>query len=353
MNWNQFYNVSRTIEFINYMIMKTQYSSVDFTGWYCDEFNLKRYLICLFHLIMLSICLFLGWLFIQIDYFFNLIDNDFLPKNIKLLLATGIFILMLTIAIRFDVFMGEWTRIILVYRYFYYLEHDIRLEHGLTKHNYKKLSTLARIVEVVILKGSIPLIGFLLVGSTLFITINSGRIFLQIIGCPLLIYNILIVVTTLTLAGAISIVSIYYFKLLFDQINNQIKIIYKRSNLQGFIRFNDKKRLISMVKKHESISILVYKSNLMIRRCVSILFINLAFMQIIPLNLLIETDVRLEQIMYLIYLFTSLSYGLGVSLLFSMQINSAHKSWKTIYQILKIKHKSNFYFEWKVILIDL
>ena len=76
-------------------------------------------------------------------------------------------------------------------------------------------------------------------------------------------------------------------------------------------------------------------------------------MQIIPLNLFIETDVRLEQIMYLIYFFTSLSYGFEVSLLFSMQINSAHKSWKKIYQILKIKHKPNFYFEWKVSLIDL
>ena len=335
------------------MIMKTQYSSVDFTGWYHDQFNLKKYLICLFHLIMLCSCLFLGFLFIQIDWLFHLVDNDFLPKNSKLLLLTGLIILVLTIAIRFDVFMGEWTRIILVYRYFYYLEHDIRSKHGLTKYSYKKLSTLARITELIILKGSLPLIGFLLIGLILLFTIISGKIVLQIIICPILIYNILIVIFTFTLAGAISIISIYYFKLLFDQINDQIEKMYKRSNLQGFIRFNDKKRLILMVKNHESISILVYKSNLMIRRCVCILFITLAFMQIIPLNLFIETDVWYEQILYLIYLSTSLSYGLGVSLLFSIQINSAHKPWKTIYKILKLKHKFNFYFEWKVTMIDL
>ena len=287
---------------------------------------------------------------INFDYAFSLIDNEFLPKNTKIIIRFLVFVIILAIAIRNDVLIGEWTRSILVYRYFYYLQHEIRSKHGLTKANYKKLSILARITEFLILKGCIVLIGiimFLIVG---YVTIRANKIGFTIIFL-VIIYGIIIIGSTLALGGSIVIISIYYFKLLFDQINLKFEIIYKRSH--RFLRLTDRQNLIWLTKKHNSIRIMIDQTNLVISKCICVLFIALAFMQIIPLNLLIETDVWFEKLFYLMFLFTSLSYGFGITLLFSIQINSAHKSYKTIYKILRGKRNLKFYFQRKVLNVNL
>ena len=341
-DWDQINSVSKTIKTINYLINKTQYASVDFNGWYNDQFNFKRYFVCLLHMVMLSFCLLIGLYNLYFDSLFYFVES-ISPKISKSLIITALLLVVLAFIIRLDVFIGEWNRRICVYKYFHLIEDNIESKHGLTKKNYRKLSTLVRLTELFVLKGTIPSIAIFCALLFLYITIISRNIYIMTYSL-LVIYGAIIVPSSISISGTIGFVSMYYFKLLFDQINEQIEVISKHEIISLINRF----RLIRLTKRHNSIAHSIHITNLMIRRTVCALFIILSFLQIIPLNLFIECDFWFLQIFYLIYLFTTISFGLGVALVFSMQINSAHKSYKTIYKILRRNQKFGFKFEWKV-----
>ena len=114
---------------------------------------------------------------------------------------------------------------------------------------------------------------------------------------------------------------------------------------------NDLKRLISLVRRHDLLSIQIHKTNLWIRRSVGLFFVCIALLQILPLHLIMGTNVLFEQLFYSQYIITALVFGFGTALLFSMQIESAHKPRKAIYKILT--HKLSFRCKWKVLIIKL
>ena len=344
--WDQFNNVSKTIKTTNYLIIKTNCASVDFNCWYYDQFYFKRYMISLFHLFVLIFDLLIGFYFLHYD---TLIYKklNFLPKNPKSLTSVGVIVVVFAFIIMLDVFIGEWNRRILIYKYFHYLQEDIQSKYGLTRKNYKKLSILVRMAELIVLRGAIPLISIFCILFSLFVAITSGNItFLTFLG-PLIIYGVIICASSMSLSGTIGFVSMYYFKLLFDQINDQMESINKKE----FITFMDRMRLIWLTKKHNLITISVNKTNLTIRKTVCAVFMMLSFMQIIPLNLYLESDFWLEKFpMYFFY--QQQSVLVSEYLLFSVQINAAHKLYKTIYKILKRKQKFQVYFLWKVISLN-
>ena len=149
------------------------------------------------------------------------------------------------------------------------------------------------------------------------------------------------------LNGSICIFEFYYYKLLFDQINDQIEMIYQQTMNDKFILSKYQIRLIYLSEKHNSIGILVEENNLMLRRSCAVYFIVLACAQIIPLNLYLNTNIFFHKMFYLIYMMTFSGLGFFIAYFLSTQIKSAHKPYKIIYKIFS-KQRFMFRFKWKV-----
>ena len=338
-------NLTNSLKSISYWMVKTCLTSVDFTEINEGQLNIIRYLICSLELFLMI----LGFMVLSslaiFDSLYILIDNEYFPDKIRILAVLALSLLLLSIISRFDFLQGEWKTHLSSYKFFYFLQFDIRSKHGLTKGNYKKLSILAKFIEIVFLKGCVPLICVSIIVIFTYIFIKSNKFLLQFLAL-FFIYNALMVASTIALLGSLAFMTLYYYKLLFDQINNKIEKIYKRSN--STIVVADQKRLLWLVKQHDLKGQQVNQLNIIFRRTNLVLFIVLALIQIIPLNLYLQTNVLFQKILYLIYLFTSFVFGLGNVFFFSMQIKAAHKPYKTIYCILS-KQKLNLYFKWKVI----
>ena len=109
--------------------------------------------------------------------------------------------------------------------------------------------------------------------------------------------------------------------------------------------------LTLLVKRHNKIAKNLSEINNFTRRSSFLFFIAIALLQIVPLNMYLDSKLLFYKVGYLIYLSASLSVGFGVIFASSLQISSAHKPAKLINRILikNLKRKFNFTFKWKVI----
>ena len=348
-NFDEFINLSKTIDQENYWFKLSQMVSVDFTQLYFGKFNLKRYRICCFHLIMMICYLIWSILLFSNDWVFNLIDNEYLPKNFRKLIFCLILFAVIIISLRFDLLLAEWNRNILVFKMFYYLKEDIKSEHGLTDENYKKFSILSKLLVVICFKIGIPFVIVFLSLYYLYVAIMSNKIVLQLLT-PFTFYIYWLILSACSFSCTFCISFMYYYILLFRQINSQINLIYKHSTLS--IRYQT--QLIWLTEKHNFLAEQIWKINLILRRSILGFFIVLTLALVITLNLYLKTNNQFEQFMFLSFLFIIFTFGFGIAILMSTVIRVAHKPYKTIYKILQkqnsiLNMKSNFQFKWKVI----
>lgn len=343
-NFDKFVDISKSVKLLGISFKKTHLISVDTTGIYNDEFNVKRYIMVVFDFFIMNISLLWLYLFYKFDSLYKLIDNEFLPQNFKAILIGVMFLLTFSIAIRFDFLMAEWNQKLSLLKLLYYFQEDIISKQGLTQSNKMKLSILAKMVEIIFLKGFVPLIGISLSLGFVYIAIRSNKIVIQLF-IPLFIYGVWLVASTYAVVGSIALIGIYYIKLMFDQINHQFEIIYKQST--KYITIRSQRNLFLLMKKHDSIAYYVYNTNFL-SRTICVFFIALAFDLIMPLNLYLKANDSITKIFYFIHLITEFSFGFSIAYFLSLQIESAHKPYKIIYKILR-KQKFNFYFQWKVI----
>ena len=337
-------NIEKSLEFIDDLVKQTSFCSVGFTELYLGQLNLFKYIICWLHIIIFLIITFGFILFIKFDFLWNLIDNEFLPENTRSLLVVIVVLMVLTIACRFDIAISEWNKRCKVYKYYYYLRENIKSKHGLTKKNYKKIEILTKILELFVIKGCVPLIVLLIFAIHLYSLIRTQLITLYLL-IPVAIYSLYYGSATLSLMGSLSIISLYYFTLLFGQIDNRIKRINDQS--KQYVSLANQKRLIQLINRHNSIANLIYQNNFITRRLLLVFFFTLALMQTIPLNLLLKTHNLYYRMFYLIYSFVSLSYGFAIAYFLSLQITAAHKPYKIIYDILT-KKRIPLQIKWKV-----
>ena len=141
-------NLSETIKLVGFLAKNSFMISVDITEIYFGKFNLIRYLICWANFFMLFITLMFGISLITFDSMFQLIDNEFFPKNIKRFIILAIVGLIGLTVCRFDLLMAELNGSISVLKVIYYLQEDIKSKHGLTNSNHKKLTYLVKIFKV-------------------------------------------------------------------------------------------------------------------------------------------------------------------------------------------------------------
>ena len=196
------------------------------------------------------------------------------------------------------------------------------------------------------MKGCVPLIVTIIYITSFYIMIRANLMTIYLLVL-VLIYGVFYCAIVLVVSGVLSIISLYYYILLFDQINKQIQWICNKSKHR--VSLVNQNRLIRLIKKHDSIAYLLYLNHFITRRVILVFFIALALIQIIPLNLYLKTDNVYMRIVYLIYLFTSLSYGFTIAYFLSLQISVAHKPYKLIYKLLT-KKGIPFKTKWKVII---
>ena len=94
------------------------------------------------------------------------------------------------------------------------------------------------------------MIAVFLIMSYLLITIRSFNI-IQILLFPFFFHAIWLIYSTFAWTCSFAFIALYYAKLIFDQINDEIEMIYKRS--KWFITFANQKRLIWLTYKFKLI----------------------------------------------------------------------------------------------------
>lgn len=340
--FNKSIDLSKSVEFIGYLIKKTQLTSVDFTDIYYGEFNYKRYLISLFH--FAANCLGLICLFSFTYPLFYLFDNKYFPKNFQSIILTGLIDMILSVSMRLDLLVGEWENKLSTFKFYYYIENNIKSKHRLNESNYRKLGIYLKLFEVVFIKG----FSVLMVGSVtlnlIYIAFRCDRITVQI-ATPFVIYWVCCISFAISLMIPLMSFAIYYYKLLFDQLNDQFE---KISKSEDSTRIMNVWRLMMLIKHHNLLSVEIHKLNLFIRRTVGLLFIGLSLFQILPLHLILETRDLYEKLFFSQYAISGVLFGFGPALLLSMQIQSAHRPSKYIYSLLA--KELPFHIKWKVFL---
>ena len=345
--FENFIDLSTTIKNIGKWITNWHLTSVDFTGILLNEFNTKKYCFNCIHFGLYNICNVFLILFICIDSLWQLVDNQFLPRNTRILLILAEAVGLITASLRFDVLYDEWHNHLRIFKFAYYLQENRQLKDGLNKRNHFKLSTFTKLIEILIVKIYQVVLDLGIILICIYIIINANNLVLYLLF-PLVLYWMSIMSSTVAIGFLLAFLVAYYYKLLFDQINDQIETIYKRST--NSLSIVCQLHLIKLIKKHQIITKQMYQLNIFICRTALIYFIVITLFQIIVLNLYFDSDSLFYKIAYIVLLSASITFGFGVVFLSSLQINSAHKPAKLIRKILyKSKRKLNFYFKWKVI----
>lgn len=220
--FENYINVSKTIKKVGKWLTAWRFTSVDVTGIYHNQFNKERYIKNCIHFIILSIIFSVTTLIISNDSLWHLIDNQYLPRHTRVLTIAALAFAIVTLSLRFDVLISERNNHLKFFKFAYYLQENDKWRHGLTNHNLFKISIFTKTIEIFIVKlYPIFLDAFVLLAYS-YIAIKSNNFILQIVY-PAVIYAILMVTSTISLAILIAFVSVYYYKLLFDQINDKLK----------------------------------------------------------------------------------------------------------------------------------
>ena len=157
------------------------------------------------------------------------------------------------------------------------------------------------------------------------------------------IYLLYAQVTSMASFGSLIGITIFYYKLLFDQIAKELESISK-SKL--FTKMS-KSLLCKCIYEHYNLSNQIHKLNSMLNRAAFGFFASFCVVQMLLLNVIIKQTNLYIQIVFANLLIFTILCCLVASYLFSMQINSAHKPYKTLFSIVA-KHKLSIRLKLKV-----
>lgn len=218
----------KSFETISVWIKKSYFTSVDVIEINSGHLNIIRYLIGWLHFIFMCLGFFILLAFISIDSLFQLIHSEILPKNFRIILSVGLILLILSFAVRFDILVIEWSNHLKLFQFLYYLFNN-HPKHGLTRQNYLKLSILFKVILLMLYKFLAPLFAILLISVFIYLGIRIDKIAFRLL-VPIIIYLIVMVELTVSLITSILVITLYYYKLIFDQLAVQFEAIEKRSS---------------------------------------------------------------------------------------------------------------------------
>ena len=309
----------------------------------------KRNRMCILHLTFIAIFSLTLNSFLISNYLYSYLNMDIYFRLWVTIFAFGF---VLIVAIKYDMISSDRKQNSSPMKVFYYLLNDLKSKHNLNESNYNKLAILSRIVQIAILDYGIPFAISIAIGLTTFIAISNRRfiwIWLVIYYTTALIISSVII----SLWICMVIILFSYYKMRFDQINLQMKSILPNQEW-NIIKINKRKekQFIKLIYEHRLLCNEIHKLNLMIRRSVCFMTLFLTANRIIILYLLINfKTILILEIMTIIGFVLLFIIGFGLTLLFSLQIKSAHQSLKFVHSIFS-KYKIRLKFKFKVVLFN-
>ena len=322
-------------------------TSIGFEEMNCGTKNSKRFKYCVLVCILLwIITLRLLVLIISNDFYSTYVINEFLPNNFKTFHMLIMFCILIVSLIRAEFLISEVKTNLGPFRVFHFLKNNIKRKHKLFDYNYKLLGILSRLITIGLIDYGSTFILLIAILFTSMIAILSKQIF-WILEATLMtpLYGLS---TFTTSAICIIFIIFLYYKFRFEQINQQINSVLPKGN-RKVINIRLEKQLISLIHEHNDLSIELNKMNMAMRRLAAILFILMALIKIIILYLMINIENGRLIILHLANLFIIFFlFGFGFTFLFTLQIKSAHKSYKLVHSIV-CNYKMKLWFRLKVI----
>ena len=222
--------------------------SISFNDIYYENKNPKQFKKCFLICILIWLMTLSLISFVISDDMYSLIDSPFLPRHFRTLLSLLSFSSIMLLTAKTDLLLGEIRSNLDQFKIFYYLINNIKSKHKLSKQNYKKISILSRIIQIYTMNFGVR---FFIIFGNLFIikiAIQSKNLVLQlyltIIAIPMSIIGSL----TGALIFSIFYILFYYYKLVFDQINNRVVRFCNRKSL--VINKMIEKQLIRLIYEH-------------------------------------------------------------------------------------------------------
>lgn len=342
---DEYFKFKNSLEDLMDFTKKYYIFSLGFDEMYFGLKNLKRIrinkIICAFHWLITLYHL----LLVISDDIFSLIDGPFLPDLYRTTLIFGVIIIFLVSVIKTDILIGEIKFNLEPFQVFYLLMNDLKSKHKLNQVNYKRLAILSRTLQLIMLKYATPILIGLGIFILVRITILSQQftwVFQLAIVTPFYMFSI----STLTSCCCIVYIYFSYYKLLFDQINNKIKLLILDGN-SNIISRRKENQLFSLIHSHNLAAIQMNSMNFIIRRTAAAMFIVFSFAKIITLYLIMNMKHTLMKILMANTFVIFFVFGFGLSILYSLQIKSAHKSHQLTHLIV-CRYKMRLSFRLKV-----
>ena len=284
---NDFFLMNYSLNHIIKLMKKLCVISIDFDDVYYGIKNPRRFKMCVLICGYVWLTTFQLSLFCISDNLYSLINNPFLPPFYRTFMLLGVVGLTMINVNKTDLLLGEISHNLSPFKIFYYLMNDIKSKHKLNYRNFKKLEILVRFLQISMIDYGSTIIFFVTFLFMLKISILSRNWFW--------IYSILTSMTptflfctfSINCFDCILIITFTYYKMLFDQINDQIKSISKENLLflkRKKIKILQRKKeiqLIKLVTEHNQASIEIHKINMILRRTAASIFIAYAFIKIV------------------------------------------------------------------------
>ena len=351
---NEYFILKNSLQHLSNFIKKSYVFSIGFDDIYYGNKNAKQLKISIFILAYLWFTVFYGLSSIFNDYMFSMMDIPLFSGHLRQLVMLGTSIVFLDAMFKTDYLIGEINCNLNPFKVFYYLMMNWKRNHQLNDKNYKKLAILSRIIQFGLIDFGIIFILIVIYITFIQLAILSKNklfwISFIVTMTPVYINVPIITISTICLY----IIIFKYYIMIFDQINDQINLILcgnKKSKLfqrrPKAINKTNQRKLINLIDQHNKASIEIDNINLIIRRSIASLFINISIVKIMSLYLLVNWNQFIIKILLSFIFFIIVTFSFGVCYIFTLQIKSAHQPQKTIYSIV-CKYKLNLRFKLKV-----
>ena len=175
--------------------------------------------------------------FVISDYLFSFVNNQFLPNHFRTWLLLAVFLVGLVTVSRTDFLIGQIKFNLKPLKVFHFLKNNIKMKHKLNDSDYKRLAIVSRL--------------------TIIFLVENGSMFCTIIFIVFL-----------------------YYRLRFKQFNYQINSILSYDN-PNFIDKRKVNQLNKLINEHNSLSMEIYKLNMIFNRFVATIFFCFTFIKII------------------------------------------------------------------------
>ena len=310
----------------NYMV-KHNIISVNIHDIVNGRKNKRKFILATLHCLYLWLFSYLLILFIVSDKLIDLFDNPWLPfDQIRLLLILNSVGMFMMANIRTDFLKEEKRNNLIWLKFIYYLMMNDQLNHKFNYHNYKIMKIIIKSLHFIIIEIVYPITILFLFIVILISMISQSFILIILLPFTVSIYYIFL--TSLCGILSLTLSTLVYYLLRFNQINTQLRLFHKlkTSSLQTINR---------TINEHNQLSLAIQQLNLTLNKTIGWLFIMTAITIDLLIYMLIYTKSIYYKLYFLLIFVGCFALAFILDFLLIKISNSAHQSYNLMYSIIQ------------------